>query len=306
MKPHNMAIAAATILLCACGHTYDTTDHGFSLHEPVELTVYANIADGTSSRVNGVNWEPNAAIGISKTDGINSKYTLTGNASTPNGTFQAEEGKGIKIENNITLTAYYPYRDKLTDDAFIIDLFKQTENIDLMTAQAAAVIGNGEATATFNFRHQLSKIKITVTNEVGLEYFGAENMEITLNNQRTKAVYNVAQNTVDIVKGSEANGTITLVDANGDEGKVQAEAILLPNDLESNPAVTDNRLITFNIGGKIYIYSIPQSHSYRTGKIAKYDIAIKSPTEISVSATIEDWVTDKDVNGGKPIEGEAE
>lgn len=305
MMKHYLAIAIATIVLTGCNNKNEVTENA-PLARPVELKVYGNIEANAVTRINGVTWEPNATIGISKEGETNCKYTLTEETNTINGTFKAEEGKGIKIENKTVLSAYYPYQEALTDNIYTINLARQTENIDLMTAKTYTVIENGEATAIFTFKHQLSKIELTVTNELNIANFKAENMEITINNQRTKAAYNVATNTLDIVTGSQADGEITMKGADGSAGKIVAEAILLPNDLENNAAVTTGRKIAFTIGGTTYNYNIPTNHIYKTGKIVKYDITIKSPVEIVCTAIIEDWKNDESVNGGKPIEGKTE
>lgn len=301
---HYLTMIVATIILTECNNEIRITEN-IPLTNPVELKVYGNIEANTATRVNGVMWEINAQIGISKAGETNCKYTLAEKTNTANGTFKAEEGKGIKVDNATTLTAYYPYQERLTDNIHIINLTRQTENIDLMTAKANTVIGNGEATATFTFMHQLSKIELSVTNELNIENFKAENMEITINGQHTKAAYNVATNTLAIVANSQANEEITMKDANGTAGTIVAEAILFPNELENNTA-TIGRQIMFRIGGKTYNYNIPKSHIYKAGKIVRYNITIKSPTEIMATATIEDWKNDESTNGGKPIEGVTE
>lgn len=306
MKKNNLtfsALLALGIAFAGCSNNEnpaETDNDG-----RVALRVSSGI--DVQTRAHDALWDAGDAIGIYMLDGetaeaANQKYTTESTGTS--GSFSAAPGQTIYFPvdgSQRDFIAYYPYRTRLTDNLYAVDVNNQAvqKDIDLMGAEKVTGKTKNDPAVAFEFQHKLVKLYLTIKpDDVSLFADDMKGMEIDITNQKTKATYDVVEGSA-VSVDTEDNTPATvrlLTDADG----TSSEGIVLPN------ATTEGMQFVFRLkNGPVFTWEIREaqkSQSFEAGSKYVYTISI-GLTGIEVTSSIEDWTPG---NGDEGETGSAE
>ena len=195
------------------------------------------------------------------------------------------------LENNIVnfpfnkqmvdFISYHPYTDSLNDFNYAIDVSDQTSlpAIDLLYSNNAKGLNSEDEEVNLIFKHQLTKVVFTITdNNSGLDLSG---VTAQITNVNTKASFSLINGKIHDEKES---GSVTL---NVDDTGTFLQAILLPDE-----DLTDN-VLYLTVGGIVFSYPLSSGKIQSFDKSTKcdYTISLEGSNIKGVNATIEDWTT---------------
>ena len=274
-------IAAAALLFAACANEED----GISNNGPVAATVKADISNNIKTRATADNntWTADDAIGVyvissGNTTGDNKKYVTTNG----DGTFEAADKNNIiyfKDNKETTFSAYYPYRNTLTDGKMNWQMAEVVENqpckADVLFA-SGAIASKASPTVNFTdsehrFKHCMSMVEFKIKPGQGVKYNNYKLNRLELKgiftsgkfDTRTGLVENVGdrmslvRNFVDVPFESEESFAYIMLPQNLESNKMDIEIYLLLNDSEVKytTSITPSTNGQFE-GGKKYTYNI--------------------------------------------------
>lgn len=210
-------------------------------------------------------------------------------------------------EGKNTLIAYYPYQENLLE-ANVSDFKCQVKNdqqtavnylnSDFLIARTTDITAQEEAVA-LNFKHALSIIEIELLP--GNLFSTAQELldaspAVTLTGIYTDITYDLQTDTYSAPGNKQVIrpfGTFTI-----QEGKLAGiSAIIVPQTLEKGQP-----LIELNIGGKNYIYTLPEDQIIRNTTRNTWTVTLKktetpSQAALSITTQITDWENGLHVTG---------
>ncbi|MDR2809710.1 MAG: fimbrillin family protein, partial [Tannerellaceae bacterium] len=272
----------------------------------------------TRTTAGGNEWVQNDGVGIfmvmangqitNSTDCLadNKKHTIT---NTTTGEMAPDGGTPIYYPQSGTVdfVAYYPYGDKGTNagqvngSTYIYKVSVADQNapaaIDVLYAKKEGVSKSKTVPVDLQFSHALSKITLNVTNGEGItagDISGLTADKVVFKGMPIEASIALQDGTV--TAGSDLSQTFNPLKATAPPSGYQAtfSAILVPQ------AGTSGRTVTFTAGGTPYIWTIPNSDVFSSGRHYTYTITVKqSGIEVS-PVTISKW--NENNNGTSEVE----
>lgn len=296
-------MAAALLLLAACGNDHEGTPPDSDGRVPLQVTSGINV----QTRAYNNTWESGDAIGIymlnDKTaEAENCKYTTE--ESGTSGTFKADAANTIYFPINgdsRDFTAYYPYRGTIANGIYPVDVTTQTSQkaIDLMEAAKVTGKHKNDADVAFQFAHKLVKLEMTILPDgTSLTAEDMKDLKVEITNQPVLATYDVVNGgNVTVATPAEPKDITLLTNADG----TAAEGIVLPN------ASTVGMYLRFTLKGidtpfTWEIHSAKLSLEYKAGMKYTYKITV-TKTNVNVTSTVTDWTPG---NGKEGETGSAE
>ena len=319
-----LILLTITVLLAACSSDSDPAVTNDGRRVPLQVTGYIADTPLGITRAAGSAWEADDQIGVyaveSNTwtpieDGSNVCYSTSSGGET-SGTlylpFTTTTPIILPSSGNIDVYGYYPYSAKKKDgttnfdpEHVEIDVSTQTvqKNIDLMTTGTVSTttqvggtpISISNPSCELLFHHRLTKL---VFNLDLSEMVSVSTISLTIGSQKTTATYDIYDNVLTYSSGV-ANQTITaVVGTITDALHKSYEAIVLPNDASTNPAV--DRTVTIVVDGRSYTFTIAKSgapssnkvvtSSFDAGKKYIYNVKVYPFTiEVNTDKYTEQW-----------------
>ena len=254
---------------------------------PADLTIKLNAAVYGFTKATDTAFETGDAMGVNVYKGEesyvhNAKFTYNGSALTSTTTYTWYE----ETETLGTIVAYYPYAtlgETATSHTFTVNADQSTENnykgSDFMVAKTTS-LPTDEA-VILPFKHALSKVVITVTNNL---------------NEDIKDVF-----FTDVLGSVTFDLQTAEVAATGSKGNIKAyksgantwQLILAPQTATPELALT-------TASGKQYTFVLTEGVTFSAGKYSTAEVTVNNTT-ISTSFTpnIENWVADNELNFGQ-------
>lgn len=254
----------AVLTITACSHSeFDGPDY-----EGGKLTVTGSV-NQIMSRASGAAWDKGDQIGLSSQVGQDNVMFVT---TEGDGVFTSAVPVYVLGDGEKTYTAYYPYESAVNTDAPEI-VFSTPK--DFMWATATATRENPHA--AFVFKHKMSKISFTITdNTPGADATGAK---IKLEGIKVSGKFHTLTGDV---SATDQAGSISTGFALG----TPASIILPVQDVNA----TVNVMLAYNgktYGGGIQLTTLAEGTEYHY----TIDLTSADPaSELSISsATITDW-----------------
>lgn len=234
------------------------------------------------TRASGTVWDTGDQIGIfMKTAGddiatsvalsaANVLYTTDGMAfTTTTPIYYPQSGM-------VDFVAYYPWRATPPSNPYIykVDVSTQTDpaTIDLLWSNNAT--DKSTASVALQFSHRLSKVVVKAVKGEDMKDEDFTDMGITIAGMPSQVDFSLADGTFGT---PAAFADITPRPLTAGE---QYEAIIIPH------TGTAGRTMVFTVGDDSYIYNIPDTDNFASGKRYLYTITV-SKTDISVSHDID-------------------
>lgn len=194
--------------------------------------------------------------------------------------------------------AYYPYNEAA---AYNEAGYTFTVNADQSTAAAytasdlmvaATTSAPTEAAVQLPFRHVLSKVVVTIDNQLGEEI-----ANVWFSDVYGTTTVNLADGTSE-ASGSKGTIKAASVNANG----VAAWALIVVPQSEATPD-----LMVTTTSGKQYTFAIAEPVTFSAGKVSTAEIALtRESIATDFTPTISDWEADNDLQFNQTTEGEEE
>lgn len=209
---------------------------------------------------------------------------------TYNGTTFAATSDGIKLTEQISVSAYYPYTASLSGNAISFDV-NQDQNVDFLYAPAKQVSPDSP-TAEFQFTHSMAMISLKVVDKTEASDLNPTTISIKLNNVATTGSFSTADGKV---TPGTATGTVTL---NPSALNTPASAIVASYDAATkNSTEIEVQLV---VDDKTYTGSIKPE--LLAGNNYTYDLNI-------IDSTVPEQDTDLVISGGitawNPVDGDS-
>lgn len=270
------ALSAIVFCITACKNDVEE----LPIHE-TEIKLTCKV---TPSRVTSLDYQSTQIVegqrvGVTITDAQNEHN----NVAWTVGTDGALNNTGSPIywgEDQVTITAYHPYKSTWTDNEFSVSTDQSTDagylSSDLLwTSTTASII---DAPVPLNFTHKLAKINVTITSE---DIEDLSNVTICICgtniftgfNPTTGALSNVEGTIADIKAGVTTDRAYT------------SSAIIVPQTVEKG-----TKFIKLTHGNKNYYYTLPQKMEYQSGHSYNYTLKIdNSNIENPVEGEESEW-----------------
>lgn len=207
-----------------------------------KLVVSASI-DEVKTRMNDTTWAVGDAIGVSNdfsTPSLNIKYV----AGSSTGDFTSSTGIYLVGESTVNFTAYYPFNGTEGTAAGDID-FSIADNgqyvgdskVDFLFATATA--SREKPTANFQFKHVMSRLKLTITGDETVKTRNATEVSYTLKGVITDGTFNTGTG---VVTAGKTTGSVKVTTTLG-----TASSVILPPSSSSSSIE-----LMIEIDGKVY------------------------------------------------------
>jgi len=311
-----LILLTATLLLAACSSDSDTSVTNDGRRVPLQVTGYIADTPHGITRAHGTYWDAGDQIGLyavnSDTtepieDGSNVCYSTTSGGET-SGTiylpFTTTTPIILPATGNIDVYGYYPYSSgATTPTAVAVSVSKQDPQnaIDLMTTGKVSTsthngttpINSANSKCELLFQHRLTKLVFNLDlTEMGT----VGTTSLTIGSQRISATYSIYTDV--LTCSGDANQTITAVRTINEALSKSYEAIVLPNDASTNPAL--DRTVTIVVDGRSYTFTIAKSgassgnkvvtSSFDAGKKYIYNVKVYPFTiEVNTEKYTEQW-----------------
>jgi len=312
-----LIILTTTLLLAACSSDSDTSVTNDGRRIPLQVTGYIADTPHSITRAHGTLWDAGDQIGLyavnSDTtepieDGSNVCYSTTSGGNTTGPTFLLFSTSTpiiLPATGNIDVYGYYPYSSGVTTPAAVaVSVSKQDPQnaIDLMTTGKVSTsthngttpINSANSKSELLFQHRLTKL---VFNLDLTEMVSVSTTSLTIGSQKASATYSIYTDV--LTCSGDANQEITaVVGTITDDLHKSYEAIVLPNDASTNPAV--DRTVTIVVDGRSYTFTIAKSgassnnkvvtSSFETGRKYIYNVKVYPFTiEVNTEKYTEQW-----------------
>lgn len=271
-----LAGVVALGMLTGCNNEYDGQDIAGS-----KLIVTASI-DQVKTRVSDTEWTVGDAIGVSDNLSQNPNLNIKYVAGSTTGDFTSTTGIYILGSDPVTYTAYYPYtgaEGTATGDIEFSILNSEGQyagdsNVDYLFA--TATVSRENPTVGFQFKHVMSRLKLTINDSKG-EVAEGTDLSYTLSGVTTNGTFHTADGTV---TAGTNTGNIVVKTTMG-----SASSVILPPTSATGTPSTIQLVIEINdkvytgsftpalVASQEYQYSIDLSN---TGSGSK--LQIDSPT----------------------------
>lgn len=276
----------------------------------------------TRTTTGGDEWVQNDGVGIfmvstggaiiNSTDRLadNKKYNATPLNPASEASFAPADATNIYYPqtSNVDFIAYYPYgavaagsttagEVNSTDYTYNISVADQSDPaaIDLLYAKKTNV-QKSHSTVHFDFGHKLSKVTLNVMLGDGLTLLSVSDITaVKFCGMPQTAMLALQDGTVT----AGAAGNISSLKTGSAASTATFSAILI-----SQPSGGTGRTAVFTVGGKDYLWTIPNDHDFAPGNHYTYPVTVKQ-NGINVGiATITDWtqVTGPTTDPGTAIE----
>jgi len=279
-----LIILTTTLLLAACSSDSDTSVTNDGRRIPLQVTGYIADTPHSITRAHGTLWDAGDQIGLyavnSDTtepieDGSNVCYSTTSGGNTTGPTFLLFSTSTpiiLPATGNIDVYGYYPYSSGVTTPAAVaVSVSKQDPQnaIDLMTTGKVSTsthngttpINSANSKCELLFQHRLTKL---VFNLDLTEMVSVSTTSLTIGSQKASATYSIYTDV--LTCSGDANQEITaVVGTITDDLHKSYEAIVLPNDASTNPAL--DRTVTIIVDGRSYTFTIAKSGASSSNKV---------------------------------------
>ena len=295
-----LILLTITLLLAACSSDSDPAVTNDGRRVPLQVTGYiADIPRGIT-RAYDTSWESGDKIGLyvmphdnTETpidDGSNVCYVLS---DSPGETYDSRIDKNtykafttstpitLPTTGSVDVYGYYPYSSGAANPTAVavnVSTQNSQKSIDLMTTGkverttqdiGSPLISIANPECQLLFQHKLTKLVFNLNlSEMGT----VSTTSLTIGSQRTTATYNLYTNRFTFT--GDANQTITAVEsATVPTGYDKTfEAIVLPNNDTTNPAV--DRKVTIVVNGRSYTFTIGNATSFASGHKYIYNVTV--------------------------------
>lgn len=246
----------------------------------------ANVAlpESRSTRATDASWTLNDRVGIrmfntqgnTVTGYENWLYTVSNAA---NGTFvPAAEDMYYPVDGSkVGFTAYYPYREAVTD-SYAIDIKDQSNPaaIDLLYVKTAVDYTKENTSVPLAFNHQLSKFIIKTS--VGNGITSLAGMSVTISGMPTTAAFNLHSGVSDTPANIADIFPVTVTDG------ALYHAIVIPGKDIANVTVD------FKVGNETFTWQ-PNALTFEPGKSYIWEVTVGRTAVTVVGSDIKDWIT---------------
>lgn len=287
---------SAGVAACALFATGCSNDDNLPGENNSDGRVALQVSSGIQTRAVNDQWETGDQIGIFMfNNGQNTVADGYGNVPY----LVADAGAGSKAFTPVSeviylpangdkrdVIAYYPYSaDKVTEGVYNIDLTVQNpqKEIDFMLAGKVTDKSRTDANVSFLFAHKLVKIVMDIHPGDGVTADDLKNIAVSLTGQPTVGTFDVLNGQNVTATSTDKKDISLLANAAG----THAEGIIFPSADYSGMSFV---FTTPAIGS--YEWALNQSAKatqFEAGKKYLYTITVNK-TEISVTATITDWL----------------
>ncbi len=224
----------------------------------------------------------------------NVEYTATPGTSASDASFapaDADETIYYPQSGNVDFVAYYPYggtgSGEITADyTYKVSVADQSDPaaIDLLWAKATNVSKSGTAVA-LAFDHKMSSVMLNVKAGDGIDAADAQSLlagAVVFNGMPVTAELALQDGTLT----AGAAGVFSPLKAATAQGGADAtfSAILVPQ-----PDGGTGRTVTFTVGGKEYVWNIPDGDIFAAGNHYTYPVTIRKNGITVGEPTITDW-----------------
>lgn len=262
----------------------------------------------TRSTAGGNGWLANDPVGIfmlnkdgmitNSTDLLadNKKYNATPLNPASEASFAPADATNIYYPqtSNVDFIAYYPYgavaagsttagEVNSTDYTYNISVADQSDPaaIDLLYAKKTNV-QKSHSTVHFGFGHKLSKVTLNVMLGDGLTSLsGSDITAVRFSGMPLTATLALQDGTLTAGAVDDFSSLKTGLATN----TATFTAILIPQ-----PSGRTGRTAVFTVGGKDYLWTIPNDHVFASGNHYTYPVTVKLNGINVGTATIDDWV----------------
>lgn len=291
-------IAAAALLFAACTNEED----GIGNSGPVAATVKADISNNIKTRGTADNnsWTAGDAIGVYATSsgyttGDNKKYVTTNG----DGTFEAADNNNIiyfKDNKETTFSAYYPYKEFLTDGKMNWRMAEVEANLpceaDVLFASGATA---SKASPTVNFtdlehrfKHCMSLVEFKIKPGQGVRDNNYKFNRLNMKGIFTSGKFDTRTGLVEAA-GDRETFTRVFNDVSF-ESEESFAYIMLPQSLESNKMDIEIYLLLNDSEVKYTTHITPSTNGqFEGGKKYTYNIRIKNTGITIDNANIVPW-----------------
>ncbi|GAB6012881.1 fimbrillin family protein [Viscerimonas tarda] len=291
-----LMLLAVVILLPACSQDEDL--YSGDDRTPVSFVTQITVDNVSRTRTTaqGNQWLADDSIGIymiaaggtiSSSLAANSEYhAVTGNSSTSN--FEpANDNATIYYpqSGNVDFVAYYPYSESITNFSYPVNVSLQSNPaaIDLLYSNNVKNKAKSQTEpATLQFTHRLSKLILNVVKGNGMAAADFSSATASIAGMPATAQFALSDATLSGKTLSTAFAALKVATETGSDASF--EAILIPQAAGEFA----NRKVTFNIGGELYVWSIPDNAVFEQGKQHIYTITVNE-TATSGAGTINPW-----------------
>lgn len=286
-KANILATAALATLLAACSNDSDVLNTPDYADTPIGLNV--NVGPmATRAGYDDTNLTGSSFGLYLTTEGTNSdeRYNCTNREVKYDNGWTIQGGQLLWKSNDATVTyyAYLPYTGTVRDATNYAFAVQTDQNSDESNVKASDLLWTGQQTATpgtaldINFKHALSKLKVTLTKGTELE----DELTFTsvkLSNCATEIVVNLLEGTF----GNTTNSgqTITLYATTENE---QYECILVPQTFAQSLKVeiTDNN-------GKVYTFTSNKDLTFASGEQYTLNLTVGRDKVTTGTISAESW-----------------
>lgn len=286
-KANILATAALATLLAACSNDSDVFNTPDYADTPIGLNV--NVGPmATRAGYDNTNLTGSSFGLYLTTEGTNddSRYNCKNLEVIYNNGWTFKYGEQLLWKSNdakVTYNAYMPRTHVYNEDSYTFTV--QTDQSNEYNVKASDLLWTGgrqDATPgtalDINFKHALSKLKVTLTKGSELED-GVTFTSVKLSNCATKIVVNLLAGT--IVKTTNSGQTITLYATTENE---QYECILVPQTFAQSLKVeiTDNN-------GKVYTFTSNKDLTFASGEEYTLNLTVGRDKVTTGTISAESW-----------------
>ena len=285
-KANILATAALATLLAACSNDSDVFNTPDYADTPIGLNVNVSPMATRAGYEQGALTEGSFGLYLT-TEGTNSdeRYNCTNREVKYDNGWTIQGGQLLWKSNDATVTyyAYLPYTGTVSDATNYASTVKtdQSTEDNVKASDLLWTGGRQDATAgkalDINFKHELSKLNVTLTKGTELED-GLTFTSVTLSNCATATTVNLTDGTTGTATNSQ---TITLYAAT--ENK-QYECILVPQTFAQSLKVeiTDNN-------EKVYTFKSDNELTFSSGKQYTLNLTVGRDKVTTGTISAESW-----------------
>lgn len=280
------------MLLAACSSDSDPAVTNDGRRVPLQVTGYIAYTPLGITRAHDTSWEADDKIGLYALPHDNTETPIEDGSNvcylsgSPGETY--DDGNYsykpfttttpiiLSSKDAIDVYSYYPYSAKKKDgttylDPKAIEIDVSTQNqksIDLMTTgkveyttyEGNTRINCDNPMCQLRFQHRLTKLVFNLDlSEMGT----IGEIELTIGSQRTTATYDIYHSELSCT--GDANKTVSAVETETDGYNKTFEAIVLPNNASSNPAI--DRTVSIVVDKRSYTFTIAASGVDSSNKV---------------------------------------
>lgn len=270
-------IPTVALMLASCSQT----DEPGTVSEPKAASFSAQIGN-TASRAAGTEWSVGDAIGIFGVSGTKAYDNLKFATESGDGNFAAA-GENIfyQTTDDVTFTAYYPYRASLDAEGIITASTADQSNqptFDFLWSQAKGSYAAPDV--NFNFAHRMAQLNFVFANGNDVDL---SDLTFSIDGIVLDGTFDTATGEAKITEGgTSATLTATVSDA-------KASMIVFPQNVET-------MTVNATVDGQQYVCTLNPGE-LTAGTSRNVNIAVKKTGMTVTGSTITDWTASGDFSG---------